>query len=254
MKGERQTDAFVVISMLSEHATTKGATQTCIFQVREPCRALEASACSAPDTFHPVALPCWQRTRFLPSRSTSRRSTPLPGLRHSPPTLATPSSSSSVSTNTRTPCSACLPQKCTWLRCRLQCEPCAINDQTSNPPLTCPFPPSKGYLRDTLEQLQSFINPSSCPSRTKPGYAPLFHDFQYFYTRRMYWRIQDCFNRPITSAPGAWIDVMNREKSKDHSSMTVTEGEIRAAVCDAQWRDKSRRTREADVGESVSRL
>ena len=39
------------------------------------------------------------------------------------------------------------------------------------------------------------------------GYGKLLNDFQDFYTRRLYNRIQDCFNRPISSAPGAWIQV-----------------------------------------------
>ena len=33
---------------------------------------------------------------------------------------------------------------------------------------------------------------------------------QDFYTRRMYYRIHDTFNRPICSAPDAWVDVMER--------------------------------------------
>lgn len=42
------------------------------------------------------------------------------------------------------------------------------------------------------------------------GYAPLTNDFEAFYTRRMYTRIEDCWNRPITGLPGAWIDVLER--------------------------------------------
>lgn len=42
------------------------------------------------------------------------------------------------------------------------------------------------------------------------GYAPLCKDFEDFYTRRLYHRIQDCFNRPIASAPTSWIDVVER--------------------------------------------
>ena len=34
--------------------------------------------------------------------------------------------------------------------------------------------------------------------------------YEDFYTRRMYYRIHDCWNRPISSAPGAWVDVMER--------------------------------------------
>uniref|UniRef100_A0A6U4JLL5 serine C-palmitoyltransferase n=1 Tax=Hemiselmis andersenii TaxID=464988 RepID=A0A6U4JLL5_HEMAN len=106
-----------------------------------------------------------------------------------------------------------------------------------------------GYVRDSLEFMMSCLYPSRFPAKAPDGYAPLFHDFQYFYTRRMYWRIQDCFNRPISSAPGAWIDVMNREKSADHSSMSVTEGVTTAlnlssynylgfAECDLEMRDE----------------
>lgn len=32
-----------------------------------------------------------------------------------------------------------------------------------------------------------------------------------FYARRVYGRIHDCWNRPIASAPGAWVDVAERE-------------------------------------------
>lgn len=39
---------------------------------------------------------------------------------------------------------------------------------------------------------------------------PLAAGLQDFYTRRMYYRIHDAFNRPICSAPDAWVDVMER--------------------------------------------
>ena len=35
-------------------------------------------------------------------------------------------------------------------------------------------------------------------------------DFERFYTRNMYRRIRDCWNRPIASVPGAHVDVMDR--------------------------------------------
>eukprot|EP00878_Enallax_costatus_P019056 GHUV01020093.1.p1 GENE.GHUV01020093.1~~GHUV01020093.1.p1 ORF type:complete len:383 (+),score=97.62 GHUV01020093.1:97-1245(+) len=46
--------------------------------------------------------------------------------------------------------------------------------------------------------------------QTRKGYADLSDQREDFYNRRMYRRIHDCYNRPISSAPGAWIDVMNR--------------------------------------------
>jgi len=35
-------------------------------------------------------------------------------------------------------------------------------------------------------------------------------DFSYFYTRNLYVRIRDCWNRPIASAPGPCMDVLDR--------------------------------------------
>ncbi|KAF8063767.1 long chain base biosynthesis protein 2d [Scenedesmus sp. PABB004] len=46
--------------------------------------------------------------------------------------------------------------------------------------------------------------------QTRKGYADLSDQREDFYNRRMYRRIHDCWNRPISSAPGAWIDVMER--------------------------------------------
>lgn len=62
-----------------------------------------------------------------------------------------------------------------------------------------------GHFRDFLDKLfgiKEFTTPK--------GYAPLTNDFEAFYTRRMYTRIEDCWNRPITGLPGAWIDVLER--------------------------------------------
>eukprot|EP00879_Flechtneria_rotunda_P019453 GHRR01020432.1.p1 GENE.GHRR01020432.1~~GHRR01020432.1.p1 ORF type:complete len:525 (+),score=158.05 GHRR01020432.1:357-1931(+) len=46
--------------------------------------------------------------------------------------------------------------------------------------------------------------------QSRQGYADLSDHREDFYNRRMYQRIHDCWNRPIASAPGAWIDVMER--------------------------------------------
>ena len=35
-------------------------------------------------------------------------------------------------------------------------------------------------------------------------------DFSHYYTRNIYIRIRDCWNRPIASAPGAYMDVLDR--------------------------------------------
>ncbi|KAI9136959.1 serine palmitoyltransferase [Paraphysoderma sedebokerense] len=46
------------------------------------------------------------------------------------------------------------------------------------------------------------------------GYAPLVSDFESFYNRRLYFRIRDCFNRPITNVPGRHVHCLTRY-SKD---------------------------------------
>ena len=59
-----------------------------------------------------------------------------------------------------------------------------------------------GHLRDLLRR---FFR-----AEERPGYAPLRQSYEDFYTRRMYYRIHDCWNRPISSAPDAWFDVVER--------------------------------------------
>jgi len=74
-----------------------------------------------------------------------------------------------------------------------------------------------GYLRD-------FFSSMFCPKKNNcpKGYAPVVRDFEDFYTRRLYRRIEDCWNRPINSNPGAWISVMNRERKSQKHPFTLT--------------------------------
>lgn len=62
----------------------------------------------------------------------------------------------------------------------------------------------------------------------KEGYGSLLNDWQDFYTRRLYNRIQDCFNRPINSAPGAWVSVMQRDFRNGDSDMVLTGSSVTA--------------------------
>eukprot|EP00934_Nitzschia_sp_Nitz4_P004172 Nitzschia sp. Nitz4//scaffold22_size323478//144307//146184//NITZ4_000534-RA/size323478-processed-gene-0.462-mRNA-1//-1//CDS//3329543016//4162//frame0 len=52
-------------------------------------------------------------------------------------------------------------------------------------------------------------------------YAPLLQSWENFYTRRLYHRIQDCFNRPIASNPGATIQVLERVSYDGCKSMDL---------------------------------
>eukprot|EP00250_Pteridium_aquilinum_P004103 c14339_g1_i1 orf=205-1662(+) len=73
-----------------------------------------------------------------------------------------------------------------------------------------------GHLRDFFRRLFR-------KEDTPKGYAPLCRDFEDFYTRRLYHRIQDCFNRPISSAPNAWIDVVERSTNDNNKTLFRTE-------------------------------
>jgi serine palmitoyltransferase len=54
--------------------------------------------------------------------------------------------------------------------------------------------------------------------------APINTDFESIYTRRMYYRIRDCFNRPVTGVPGREITVLERSsKDNNHTFQYTTE-------------------------------
>ncbi|KAI9270164.1 pyridoxal phosphate-dependent transferase, partial [Helicostylum pulchrum] len=69
-----------------------------------------------------------------------------------------------------------------------------------------------GHVRDIMGKL--FKRKEYAHLRMSEGFAPLVSDFDSFYTRRMYLRIRDCWNRPSTGVPGRMITILERE-SKD---------------------------------------
>jgi len=54
------------------------------------------------------------------------------------------------------------------------------------------------------------------------GFAPIVTDFEDFFTRRLYHRISDCWNRPVAGCPGASIDVMHRVSDGYQSPLKMT--------------------------------
>ncbi|KAJ2158387.1 serine palmitoyltransferase component [Coemansia sp. RSA 552] len=46
--------------------------------------------------------------------------------------------------------------------------------------------------------------------RVQNGYAPMVSDFESLWTRRLYGRIRDCFNRPITGVAGGHVSLLDR--------------------------------------------
>lgn len=57
---------------------------------------------------------------------------------------------------------------------------------------------------------------------TPKGYAPIIDETPAFFRRYLYGRICDCFNRPISSKPGAFMDVMDRDGSDFTCDLRLT--------------------------------
>ena len=47
-------------------------------------------------------------------------------------------------------------------------------------------------------------NKAAKESEKMTKFAPLYDSFAGFYTRNIYMRVRDAFNRPINSVPGTW--------------------------------------------------
>jgi len=63
------------------------------------------------------------------------------------------------------------------------------------------------------------------------GFAPIVKGWENFYTRRLYHRIQDCWNRPITSEPGSVIDVVVRKSNDGNKSLQWSQDDSDSKVC-----------------------
>ncbi|PON95692.1 Pyridoxal phosphate-dependent transferase [Trema orientale] len=74
-----------------------------------------------------------------------------------------------------------------------------------------------GYLRDAFTIIIDWTRPNNFQ-----GYAPICYRSEDFYIRRLYLRIQDCFGRPIASAPDAWFDVVERYSNDNNRTMNRT--------------------------------
>jgi len=77
-----------------------------------------------------------------------------------------------------------------------------------------------GHVRDFIGNLTG--QSRYVDEKPQKGYAVLLKSWESFFTRRLYHRIQDCWNRPIASSPGAHIEVMERQSSDNNFSLNVT--------------------------------
>ena len=54
------------------------------------------------------------------------------------------------------------------------------------------------------------------------GFSHLYPDYDSFFTRNLYRKSRDCWNRPIGSCPGAVVDVLEREEKADGWGLALT--------------------------------
>ena len=83
-----------------------------------------------------------------------------------------------------------------------------------------------GHMRDFFGKI--FRRERYLHLQQREGYAPLNSDFDSFYTRRLYFRIRDCWNRPITGVPGRFLTLLERRSDDYHISFHATKRAVRA--------------------------
>lgn len=104
------------------------------------------------------------------------------------------------------------------------------------PLLTAVFTYAGFVLLNLLGRLQDFLRWCSilkCHIASEPkntrSFVPLYSSYEAFYTRNLYRRVQDCWNRPICSSPGVEIVVMDR-KSPDNGWTLEFTGEKKRVI------------------------
>ncbi|OUM57610.1 hypothetical protein PIROE2DRAFT_17352 [Piromyces sp. E2] len=77
-----------------------------------------------------------------------------------------------------------------------------------------------GHIRDFFGKI--FKSGEYAYLRHQNGYAPLNSDFENFYQRRLYLRIRDVFNRPITNVPGRTLTLLDRVSHDKNKTFQLT--------------------------------
>ncbi|XP_043119252.1 serine palmitoyltransferase 2 [Puntigrus tetrazona] len=70
-----------------------------------------------------------------------------------------------------------------------------------------------GYLRDFMREWKIEKCHIAREREEQKDFVPLYQDFENFYTRNLYMRIRDSWNRPICSVPGAMFDLVERSSN-----------------------------------------
>ncbi len=67
-----------------------------------------------------------------------------------------------------------------------------------------------GRLQDRLREFGIMKNPAAKDREEMKDFVPLYSNFEAFFTRKLYRRARDCWNRPICSAPGSEMVLVDR--------------------------------------------
>nr|CDS24442.1 serine palmitoyltransferase long chain base [Echinococcus granulosus] len=70
-----------------------------------------------------------------------------------------------------------------------------------------------GRLQDFLRKHGLLNDPAAKEKEVTRSFVPLYSDYEAFYTRNIYRRARDCWNRPICSTPGPEMVLMDRVSS-----------------------------------------
>ncbi|XP_038606360.1 serine palmitoyltransferase 2 isoform X2 [Tachyglossus aculeatus] len=87
-----------------------------------------------------------------------------------------------------------------------------------------------GYLRDFLRHWRIEKCHHATEREEQKDFVSLYQDFENFYTRNLYMRIRDNWNRPICSVPGAKVDIMERHSQDYNWSFKYTGNIIKDVI------------------------
>eukprot|EP01137_Pigoraptor_chileana_P034453 Opistho-2@27028 len=79
-----------------------------------------------------------------------------------------------------------------------------------------------GHFRDFLRRMKLYEGHLYKKEEAMEEFAPLYADFESFYTRNLYRRIRDCWNRPIGTCPGRRFEVLERKSNDKNFTLYLT--------------------------------
>ncbi|KAL7678091.1 hypothetical protein ACOME3_004320 [Neoechinorhynchus agilis] len=85
-----------------------------------------------------------------------------------------------------------------------------------------------GMFRDILRLLY-IEKRRGAVDKSRNGFVPLYQSFESFYTRNIYFRVRDCFSRPIGSTPGVEMELCERY-SDDYNWSFKTTGKLKKVI------------------------